>query len=208
MDHLTTSLPTIVLGSRNRKKSAEIAELLAPHGIQVTSVAEFADVPEVEEDGATFAENAAKKASETARFLKCWVLAEDSGLSVDALNGAPGVYSARFSGAGATDASNNARLIEKLADVDAERRTAHYVCNAALADPEGKIRLQVEATCDGQITTVPAGTNGFGYDPYFLIPEYGRTFGQLDPSIKQKISHRAQAFQQLIPQIVELFQRE
>ena len=198
------SAPTLVLGSRNPKKSAEMAALLAPHGINVVSVAEFKDVPEPIEDGRTFADNAAKKARETAQHLRCWTLAEDSGLMVDALGGAPGVYSARYSSEGATDERNNAKLMEELAGVPDERRGAQYVCNAALADLDGTIRLQVEATCRGRITTEPRGTNGFGYDPYFLIPEYHRTFGELSPLVKQQLSHRARAFARLIPRLVRL----
>ena len=199
-----TDRHTIVLASRNRKKSAEMAALLAPHGIDVLSVADFPDAPEVEEDGATFAENAAKKASTIARHLGRWALGEDSGLAVDALDGAPGIYSARFSGEGATDEANNAKLLRELEGQPPECRGAHYVCHAALADPQGEIRCRVEATCNGRITTEARGTNGFGYDPYFLIPEYHRTFGELSPLVKQHLSHRARAFERLIPQIARV----
>jgi len=203
-----SEFPPIVLASRNPKKSAEIAQLLAPHGITVQSVAEFDSVPEVVEDGETFTANAAKKASETARHLSMWTIGEDSGLQVDALDKAPGVYSARYSGENATDESNNAKLIADLADVPQEKRGAGYVCNVTLSDPNGDIRLQVERTCRGRIATTPHGSNGFGYDPYFFIPEYGRTFGELDPIVKRHLSHRARAFAELIPQIVRLFQGE
>ena len=195
---------TVVLASRNRKKSAEIAGLLAPHGIEVLSVADFPEVPEVVEDGETFAENAAKKAGQTAQFLSRWVIGEDSGLMVDALDGAPGIYSARYSGPDATDQSNNRKLMDALAGVPDEKRGAGYVCNVALADPGGQIRLQVEATCRGRITTEARGTNGFGYDPLFLIREYHRTFGELSPLVKQQLSHRARAFGRLIPGLVGL----
>lgn len=198
----------LVLASRNRKKTGEMLALLAPHGIEVVSVAEFEGVPDVIEDGTTFAENAAKKARETALILKQWCLAEDSGLRVDALGGAPGVYSARFSGEGATDERNNAKLIAELAGVPDEKRGAEYVCHAALSDPAGTIRLAVEATCRGRITHEPRGTNGFGYDPFFLIPEYHRTFGELSPLVKQQLSHRARAFARLIPQLVPLLKNE
>ena len=194
----------IVIASRNRKKSGEIADLLAPHGIVATTVADFPNVPEVIEDGRTFAENAAKKASQTARHLQCWVLGEDSGLSVDALDGAPGIYSARYSGDGAADERNNEKLLDELSNIPAEKRGAHYVCNVALADPEGNVRLQVEATCRGRIADQPRGTNGFGYDPLFLIPEYHRTFGELSAAVKRQLSHRARAFARLIPQLARL----
>jgi XTP/dITP diphosphohydrolase len=194
----------LVVASRNRKKIAEIRELLTPHGIDVVGVGDFPHVGEVIEDGRTFAENAAKKASQTAQTLSQWALGEDSGLEVDALQGAPGIYSARYSDPGATDASNNAKLVRELAGVPDARRAARYVCNVALADPNGAILLQVEATCRGRITTEPRGTNGFGYDPYFLIAEYHRTFGELSSAVKRHISHRARAFERLVPQLVTL----
>jgi XTP/dITP diphosphohydrolase len=190
--------PRLVVASRNRKKTAEIRDLLAPYAIEVVGVSEIAGVPDVVEDGHTFAENAAKKASETARTLSLWTLGEDSGLEVAALAGAPGIYSARFSGPGATDESNNLKLTRELAAVPDERRNARYVCNVALADPTGAIRLSVEAYCHGRMTREARGTNGFGYDPYFLIPEYHRTFGQLSPAVKRHLSHRARAFERLI----------
>ena len=197
----------LIVGSRNRKKTGEIAALLAPHGIEVLCIADFPDVPDVVEDGETFADNAAKKASETARHIGQWVLAEDSGLSVDALKGAPGVYSARFSGENATDEANNEKLMAELDGVPAERRGAGYSCFVAVSDPEGTIQLTSNGTCRGRITDAPRGENGFGYDPYFLIPEYHHTFGELSPLVKQQLSHRARAFQRLIPQLVALVQR-
>jgi len=204
MNAPTAPWATVVLASRNRKKSEEMAELLRPHGIAVESVADFPDVPEVVEDGQTFAENAAKKASQTAKHLGRWVIGEDSGLMVDALDGAPGIYSARYSGEGATDEKNNQKLQEVLAGVPEEKRGASYVCSVALADPEGNIRAQAEAHCRGRITTEPRGTNGFGYDPYFEILEYHRTFGELSSLVKQQISHRARAFSRFAPQVVRV----
>jgi XTP/dITP diphosphohydrolase len=198
----------LVVASRNRKKSGEISDLLAPFGLEVVSVSQFADVREIVEDGRTFAENAAKKASETARRLSNWTLGEDSGLEVAALAGAPGVYSARFSGPSATDESNNAKLMSELAAVPDERRDVRYVCNVALADPSGAIRLQVEAYCRGRMIREPRGTNGFGYDPYFLIREYHRTFGELSPAVKRRLSHRARAFERLIPPLIGLLRGE
>lgn len=194
----------LVVASRNRGKLREISDLLAPHGIAVVGIDSFPDVREIIEDGNSFAENAAKKASETAVRLSEWALGEDSGLAVDALGGAPGIYSARYSGPGATDESNNARLMQELATVPSERRTARYMCNVALADSTGTIRLQLEASCHGRITMDPRGTNGFGYDPYFLIPEYHRTFGELAPTVKRHLSHRGRAFERLIPSLVRL----
>lgn len=195
---------SIVLSSRNRKKSQEIAEILAPHGIDIVSVAEFPQVGEVVEDGQTFAENAAKKATEPAKLLSRWVIGEDSGLSVDALGGRPGILSARFSGAGATDDSNNRKLLAELEGVPRERRTAGYTCSVALSDPTGVVRLTAEEQCRGLILFEPHGTNGFGYDPYFMIPEYHRTFGELSSRVKHQLSHRARAFATFIPQLMKL----
>ncbi len=194
----------LVVASRNSKKIREIEQLLVPHGIAVVGIARFSDVPEVVEDGNSFAQNAAKKAAETARGVSQWVLGEDSGLEVAALKGAPGIYSARYSGPGATDESNNDKLIDELAGVPAERRNARYVCNVAVADPQGTIQLQLEAACHGRITTEARGTNGFGYDPYFLIPEYHRTFGELNACVKHHLSHRGRAFERLLPMLVRL----
>ena len=193
----------IVLASRNRKKAREVAEILAPCGVELISIADFPNVPDVIEDGATFAENAAKKAAQ-AELLGRWVIGEDSGLVVDALRGRPGVFSARFSGLEATDESNNRKLIEELAGVPIERRSAAYVCSVALADPTGRIRLTSEGSCRGRIIDEPRGTSGFGYDPYFLIREYHRTFGELPSRVKHQISHRARALAALIPGLLNL----
>lgn len=198
------SASPLVLASRNPKKLGEIAELLAPHHISVQCVADFPDVPDVVEDGETFADNAAKKARETAWQLNAWALGEDSGLMVDALGGAPGVYSARFAGEPSNDEKNNAKLQQELANVPDEQRGAGYICCVAIADPTGEIRLTVSGTCRGRILREPRGSNGFGYDPYFLIPELHQTFGELSPAVKRHISHRARAFERLLPRLVRL----
>jgi len=203
-----TQQPVIVLASRNQKKAGEISELLRPHGILVQSVADYPAASEVVEDGDTFAENAAKKASETALAISQWTIGEDSGLMIDALDGAPGIYSARFSGAEATDEQNNAKMIQELQNVPLEKRTAAYICNVAFSNPQGEICLQVEARCRGRMTESPRGQNGFGYDPYFEIIELHKTFGELAPIVKQHLSHRARAFERFIPQLVDLLQRE
>jgi XTP/dITP diphosphohydrolase len=194
----------IVVATRNRKKLAEIVELLRPWGVEVLSVADFPDIPETIEDGATFTENAAKKAREVAMQLGRWAMGEDSGLCVDALGGRPGVYSARYAGEQASDADNNAKLQQELMGVPEERRGARYVCSVAVADPTGAIRLTEEASCRGRITTEARGTHGFGYDPYFLILEYHRTFGELPPVVKQHLSHRARAMERVAPKLAAL----
>lgn len=199
-----TPISTIVLSSRNRKKAQELSEILSPHGISIVSIADFPEVGEIDEDGLTFADNAAKKAREPARQLGRWVIGEDSGLMVDALHGAPGVYSARYSGPGATDSSNNAKLQEALRNFPLDKRKAGYVCSIAMADPTGAIRVRAEGTCRGVIIDEPRGENGFGYDPYFLVPEYHRTFGELSSRVKHQLSHRARACARFIPQLLPL----
>lgn len=194
----------IVLASRNKKKTMEVADLLRPHGFEVVPVTQFEGVPEVVEDGNTFAANAAKKATEVARQLGQWVIGEDSGLCVDALNGAPGIFSARYSGEDATDQRNNEKLLADLAGVDASRRGAGYVCSVALSNPEGQLKVAVEGTCRGRIIDTALGEGGFGYDPFFLIPEYHRTFGQLSALVKHKLSHRARAFSLFIPRLLPI----
>ncbi len=197
----------LVLGTRNRKKLGELAELLGPHRLVLKSLADFPEAREVEETGATFAENARLKATLQARHLNHWVLGEDSGLSVDALGGAPGVLSARFSGEGATDESNNRLLLEKLAGVPLDKRTAHYTCCSALSDPAGNVRAESEGLCRGRILLSPAGSGGFGYDPLFEIVECHQTFGELSAAVKSVLSHRARAIRQILPQIVDLLTR-
>ena len=195
---------TIILASRNKKKTQEVSEILAAAGFRVIPVTEFPNVPEVDEDCQTFAENAARKATEVAKATGQWVIGEDSGLQVDALNGAPGIYSARFSGDGATDATNNAKLLAELADVPMEKRGAGYICSIALSDPHGVVKIAVEGTCRGRILTEANGSGGFGYDPYFLIPEYHQTFGQLSSLVKHRLSHRARAFAKFVPLLLQI----
>lgn len=201
-----TQFPQMVLGSRNKKKIGEIAELFAPYGIELIGVSEFPDVADVVEDGDSFAANAAKKAVEVAKKLNRWVIAEDSGLCVDALGGAPGIYSARYAGQQGADAANNEKLLQELAHIPAEKRTAYYVCYAVLSDPAGEVRLSAEGRCGGLILNDYFGEQGFGYDPLFLVREYHQTFGQLSAAVKRHISHRAKAFERLIPRIVRLFE--
>jgi XTP/dITP diphosphohydrolase len=192
----------LVLGTRNRKKCEEMAELIAPpwepsrslERLSIHSVDDFAGAPEVVEDADAFAGNARKKASELARALSAWVVADDSGLTVDALGGAPGVFSARFAGEPTNDEANNRKVLDALAETPDDRRGAAFRCALALADPAGTIRLEAEGACRGRLTREPRGPAGFGYDPLFLIPEYHKTFGELSPLVKHQLSHRARAF--------------
>jgi XTP/dITP diphosphohydrolase len=194
----------LVIGTHNRKKGEELAELLAPLGFIVVTLEDVSNAIEVVEDGDTFAANAVLKAAQQARNLGRWVLADDSGLEVDALGGAPGVYSARFAGPNATDDDNNRHLLSDLGDTPLEKRTARYVCHVAVADPTGMIRAESEDVCRGRIRFEPAGPNGFGYDPLFEVVEYHRTFGELGSHVKQAISHRSRALRAIVPKLATL----
>ena len=198
----------LVLGTTNKDKGRELAELLAPHGLRIQTLGDFADTLDVVEDGDTFAANAGKKAREQARHLKQWVLADDSGLEVDALDGAPGIYSARYSGAEATNESNNAKLLEELGELPRGKRGARYYCHVSLADPKGEIRAESSGICRGIIRAEPAGMNGFGYDPLFEVAEYHRTFGELGGRVKSALSHRARALRAILPQLIALSQTD
>src|SRR5215471_21296435 len=198
-------MPTIlVLGTRNKKKCQEIHEILGDLPLALRDLTHYPAAPEVVEDGDTFEANARKKASALAMALGEWVLGEDSGLVVPALNGRPGVYSARYAGKQGDDEANNRKLLAELAPLPDDRRAAYYVCTAALADPSGDVKAVVEGRCHGVIIREARGSGGFGYDPLFLIPEYHRTFGELSPVVKHAISHRARALERLRPQLVRL----
>jgi XTP/dITP diphosphohydrolase len=196
---------TVVIATRNAKKGREMLGLIAPpwepnprlDRLEALTLDGFPDTPEVDEDADTFAGNARKKASETAVALNRWVLADDSGLTVDALDGAPGVYSARYAGEHGDDDANNRKLLDALAGVPDEGRGAAFVCSLALADPTGAIVLEAEGACRGRIARAVRGEGGFGYDPLFIIPEYHRTFGELSLLVKHQLSHRARAFERL-----------
>jgi XTP/dITP diphosphohydrolase len=205
---MASAKPILVLGTYNRKKGLELADLVAPLGIEVRTLAELPDITEAAETGDTFAANAAIKATQYARQVGQWVLADDSGLCVDALGGRPGVYSARYAGPTAGDEDNNNRLLAELAAVPIECRTAHYVCHATLADPRGQVRAEAEEYCHGRILTERHGDGGFGYDPLFEIIEYHRTFGELAAEVKACLSHRARAMRKLLPEFKRLIQSD
>lgn len=200
----SSSVRDLVIGTYNRKKGDELAELLAAKDFRVVTLADLPAALSVEETGDSFAANAVLKATQQARHLDRWVLADDSGLEVDALGGAPGVYSARFAGPDATDEQNNRHLLAELGDTPLERRTARYVCHVAVADPTGAIRAESHDTCRGRILFEPVGDNGFGYDPLFELVEYHRTFGQLGPRVKQALSHRSRALRGILPKLISL----
>jgi XTP/dITP diphosphohydrolase len=182
---------TVVLASDNAGKLRELGEVLAPLGVTLRPQAQF-NVPEVEESGLSFVENAIIKARAASRHSGLPAIADDSGLEVDALCGAPGIYSARYSGAG--DAANNARLLQELADVPEAQRSARFQCVLVYMrhdlDPTP---LVCQASWEGFILFEPKGDNGFGYDPLFYVPEHGCSSAQLSPAVKNRISHRAKA---------------
>jgi XTP/dITP diphosphohydrolase len=197
-------MPLLIIGTRNPKKREEILEILGDGGLEMRDLSQYPDAPEVVEDGATFEENARKKAVELATRLHQWVLGEDSGLVVPSLNGRPGVYSARYAGKHGDDGANNARLLAELAPLPNDRRAAYYVCTAVLADPQGKVQATAEGRCHGVILREARGEGGFGYDPLFLIPEYHQTFGELSARVKHALSHRGRALAQLRPTVRRL----
>ncbi len=183
----------LLIATGNKGKVAELRLLLAGLPLRLRDLAEFSGAVEVEETGQTFADNAALKAQGYAGQTGLWTLADDSGLEVEALGGAPGVYSARYGGAGLTDAGRVELLLEKLSGTAAGERRARFVCVIAIADPGGRIRNLSTGTCEGRIVHAPRGTRGFGYDPVFLPDGFEQTFGELSAEIKQDISHRALA---------------
>ena len=182
----------IVLATGNLGKVRELKKLLENMPVEVLSLADFPELPEVVEDGSTFAENALKKARQISRATGLLTLADDSGLEVDFLGGAPGVHSARFAGPRKSDADNNQKLLELLKDVPEEKRTARFRCVIAVAAPGARVET-AEGTCEGIVGFAPKGEGGFGYDPLFYVPEFGRTFAELSMDIKNKISHRGKA---------------
>src|SRR5262249_22043786 len=197
-------MTVLVVGTRNPKKREELLAILGDCGLDVRDLTAYPGSPEVVEDGKTFEDNARKKQSETAGQLREWVLAEASGLVLPALNGRPGVWSARYAGKQGDDAANNARLLAELAPLPDDRRAAYYVCVAALADPHGDVKAVTEGRCHGVIVKDFRGAGGFGYDPLFLVPEYHRTFGELSARAKHAISHRARALERMAPALARL----
>ncbi|BCG48160.1 Nucleoside 5-triphosphatase RdgB [Citrifermentans bremense] len=186
----------LLVASGNKGKLREFEKLLEGVVETILSPAGFPGLPEVEEDGDTFESNALKKARSAALFTGKPVLADDSGLCVDYLGGRPGVYSARFAGEGAGDAANNALLLQEMAGVPQAERTGAFHCVIALCLPDGSCQT-FDGMLKGEILEAPRGEGGFGYDPLFLVPEYGQTFSELPMEIKNAISHRGRAMQML-----------
>jgi len=186
--------PVIVIATRNVGKTAEIRDLLQGFPVDVKNLYDFGPIPAVEEDGSTFEENAYKKSSFTARVLGYPALADDSGLTVEALNGAPGVYSARYGGENATDEDRCRKLLSEMKDC--RERQAAFKCVISLAVPSGQA-LTYESCCKGLIAEAPSGANGFGFDPVFFYPEFNKTFADLTREEKSRVSHRGKALREL-----------
>lgn len=193
----------LVLASGNKGKLREFGEVLLPLGFEVVAQSEF-NVPEVAETGLTFVENALLKAREASRVSGLPALADDSGIEVDALNGAPGIYSARFSGAGATDQRNNEKLLTELAGLDKSQRTARYWCVLVyLRHADDPTPIIAQGSWEGAILEQPQGEGGFGYDPLFWVEELNCTAAQLAPEQKNKLSHRGKATLDLVAQLAK-----
>lgn len=192
----TVADKTIMIATGNMGKAKEFEKMFAKAGYQIKTMKDFPELPEVQETGQTFEENARLKAETIANILQCPVLADDSGLTVDALGGMPGIYSARFAGEQKSDASNNAKLLHELTDVADENRTAQFHCTLVFAAPQ-KESLVVEGIWNGRIARIPRGENGFGYDPLFIVDGLEKTSAELTPEEKNAISHRGQAMKKL-----------
>jgi len=204
----------LIVATRNRGKTAEFREAFSKLGVEVQDLSDRADLPQVEETGATFAENSLLKARSAAELLGLPVLADDSGLCVDALGGAPGVYSARYAGEHASDADNNAKLLRELAALPRESDagssaggtpehygSARFVSALTLYFPDGREMLEAEGAVEGRILASPRGAGGFGYDPLFWLPEYARSMAELTTAEKNAISHRGRALRHLLQRI-------
>jgi XTP/dITP diphosphohydrolase len=198
------------MATRNPGKVRELQELLKNTGVTLLSLADFPEIPEIPEVGATFKENAVTKAQAVARLTGFPALADDSGLAVDALSGAPGVFSARYAqdltgSHPPGDADNWRKLLDEMQNIPWEKRSARFVCEIALALPDGRL-FRAHGECEGAIALAPQGDHGFGYDPVFWVPEYSATMAQLGPAVKNQISHRARAlaaFRDLLASVLD-----
>jgi XTP/dITP diphosphohydrolase len=190
----------LLVATTNQGKFAEVEACLAKLPLKILPLHLLKSWPIVVEDGASFEENALKKAKTLAEYSGLLTVADDSGLEVDALNGAPGIYSSRYSGEEGNDSENNKKLLNELGGVVEEKRTARFVCVLALCDPRspGLKYRTVRESCEGRIALTPKGRNGFGYDPVFFYPPFGRTFGEIDREAKASVSHRGKALRRLV----------
>jgi XTP/dITP diphosphohydrolase len=199
-------LTPLVIATSNVHKIREIKEILKDHlSIDLLSLKDFPHYKSPEETGSTFKENAILKATQAAKSLKCWALAEDSGLIVPALNGEPGVFSARFAGKEASDAENRKKLLFKMQHLLDTDRDAYFECCFALSTPDGVLKKTSCATCEGTVLSQEKGGGGFGYDSLFVKHDYNKTFAELESSLKNKISHRRKALDKMLSTLEEIF---
>lgn len=197
---------TLLIATSNPGKQREVSAILEDLPLRLESLADHPSLPQPVEDGSTFEQNAELKALHYAELTGRWTLADDSGLVVDALDGAPGVYSARYAGPENNDAANNVKLIEALAGIAPARRSAHFYCAIAIAD--GSTVLAVTSgTWEGRILDTPRGVNGFGYDPLFFVSSQNMTSAEMDPSLKNRLSHRAQALRRIRENLLTLLRK-
>ena len=195
---------TIIIGTRNKDKLKEIKEILSDLQLNILSLYDFPNIPHIVEDGTTLEENAIIKAKKTFEATNIISIAEDTGLEIEYLGDIPGVFSARFAGQGCSYSDNNRKVLELLKDVPYDQRKAKFRCIIAIAFTENKIEV-IEGRINGYIGFKECGNTGFGYDPIFVVPEYGKTFAELGPEIKNKISHRAKALEKLKKILLEVF---
>ncbi|MEH7439859.1 XTP/dITP diphosphatase [Neobacillus drentensis] len=186
----------VIIATKNSGKAREFEHIFASRGIEVKTLLDFPEIPEVEETGTTFEENAILKAEAVSNALNKMVIGDDSGLIVDALEGRPGIYSARYAGEPKNDQNNTEKVLAELKNVPEDNRTARFYCALAVAVP-GQKTMTVSGTCEGRILNEPRGVNGFGYDPVFYVPERGLAMAELSADVKNKISHRANALKKL-----------
>lgn len=190
----------LIIATGNEDKVREIDEILEGTGFEAISMKQAGFNPDIVEDGATFEENALKKAMAVHELSGEYVMADDSGLCIDALDGAPGIYSARFCGEDSTYEEKFRKIFEMLADVPEDKRTAQFVCAIAVVKPDGT-SFTVRGECRGVLHEKPVGENGFGYDPIFYVPEFGMTTAQMDPEVKNSISHRGRALRAMVEKL-------
>lgn len=197
----------LVVATKNKGKLVEIMDLLKGLPVNVTSLLDYSEIGEIDEDGATFLDNARKKAREVASKVEKWVLADDSGLVVEALGGEPGVKSARYAGSQGDHVANNKKLLEAMKDVPDGKRGAYFTCTMVLVSPDG-CEWDVEERCAGEIGRKLAGVGGFGFDPLFYIPDKRRTMAELSLEEKNKISHRGKALRHMRKIIEDVLKKE
>ncbi|OAH56170.1 MULTISPECIES: XTP/dITP diphosphatase [Bacillaceae] len=194
----------VIIATKNSGKAKEFVQLFESYGITVKTLIDYPELPDVEETGETFEENALLKAESAARLTGQPAIADDSGLVIDALDGRPGVYSARYAGIDKDDKANNRKVLKEMAGAVDDRRSARFKCVLAVSFPDDREPIIVEGNCEGRIAYEESGTNGFGYDPLFIPDGFDQTMAQLEPDVKNKISHRANALRKLQVSLTEL----